>query len=85
MAARRKTGEADGVGTGNTGTGLGYPPGVGARVAVVAGDTWQVASRECLVTALRRLEELAGGSQSVVELLRIVEHVSNVVATAEDV
>ena len=76
------------VGTGadgGPGTGVGYPVGVGARVAVVAGDTWQVASRECLVTALRRLEELAGGSQDVGELLRVVAAVSDVVATAEDV
>jgi hypothetical protein len=85
MAARRKTGEGTDGGADGAGTGLGYPVGVGARVAVVAGDTWQVASRECLVTALRRLEELAGGSQDVGELLRVVAAVSDVVATAEDV
>ena len=80
VAARRVSSEVVAPGTG-----MGYPSGVAARVAVVEGDTWQAASRACMVVTLRRLEELAGCSVDVAELLRVVAAVADVVATAEDV
>jgi len=81
MAARRRGETGPGTGEG-PGTGLGYEAPL-SRTTKALGDTWQSAARDALTVILRRIEEIAGGSGDVGELLRAAERVGEVVAAAE--